>query len=183
MAVLETEMLATEQSEAALAGPDPPSGDGNGGEGGGEHTMLSVLCAQRDRLRTRVAEVEGEVASLTQSLRKAKTETEAARADNVALVERLRFVQRYTGDRRGSGVAEAEAGVVGKYMKEYEERVNPFGDFRAREREVRRQQLSLQDRAVYAVGSTLVSGSKVARSAIVAYALILHFVAFLVLAG
>jgi hypothetical protein len=65
-------------------------------------------------------------------------------ADNLALVERLKFVQRYQAGGSGGGgggrrlaagasdgpvsaSADLEAGaVVGKYMQQYEQSINPF---------------------------------------------------------
>jgi len=147
--------------------------------------MVGVLAAQRDRLKARLAEVEGEAAAAAQGLARCRADAAAAKADNVALVEQLRFVQGYAGGARpaGADLEAGGAGVVGKYSTDYEEIVDPFNDFRAKEREARRRRMPLQDRAAFAVGSALVSGNKVARSAIVVYALALHFVAFLVLVG
>ena len=68
-------------------------------------------------------------------------------------------------------------------MKEYEDRTNPLNDFRSREREARRKAMPIQDRAAVALGSALVGGSKIAKSAIMVYAFVLHMVAFIVLAG
>lgn len=154
----------------------------------GAPTLINVLSAQRDRLRARVHELESAAEAAGHALAKAKQDVAAARADNVALVEQLRYVQGYGTGGAGSGSrsgADIEAGsqVVGRYMKDYEDRVNPLNDFRSREREARRKALPLQDRAAMALGSALVSGSRVAKSAIVVYALALHLIAFLVLAG
>ena len=175
-----------------------------GGHLGEDSTMIGVLLAQRDRLRGRLRELESSQADATQALVKAKQDVAAARADNVALVEQLRYVQGYgsggVGVGGGGGTAklkaskqqqqqrdkiDVEAGsvVVGRYMKEYEDRVNPLSDFRTREREARKRAMSLQDRAAMALGSALVSGSRVAKSAIIVYAFVLHLIAFIVIAG
>ena len=147
-----------------------------------------MLSGQRDRLRARVHELESAAESAGHALKKAKQDVAAARADNVALVEQLRYVQGYgaagaAGRIRSGEDIEAGSQVIGRYMKDYEEKVNPLNDFRSREREARRKALPLQDRAAMAVGSALVSGSRVAKSAIVVYALVLHLIAFVVLAG
>ena len=103
------------------------------------------------------------------------------------LIEDYLFNANGGGGRRGALASDIEAGsgveVVGTYTKEYEDRVNPLTDFRSRDLEARRRALPIQDRAAMVLGSTLVSGSRVAKSAIVIYALALHMVAFLVLAG
>lgn len=46
-----------------------------------------------------------------------------------------------------------------RYTKEYEEALNPFTDFRDRERSARKRQLSPVDRVLYEIGQ-IVSGSK-----------------------
>ena len=82
---------------------------------------------------------------LPSPLLQVRADADAMRADNLALVERLKFVQGYQaggsssgggGGRRsaagGSGgpasaSADLEAGaVVGKYMQQYEQSINPF---------------------------------------------------------
>ncbi len=157
--------------------------------GGSEQSMVQVLSGQRDRLRSRVQELESAAAHAAQTLAKAKQDTATARADNVALIEQLRYVQGYAapGTKRdleaGSGQSSGTATVIGRYMKEYEDRTNPLNDFRSREKELRRKAMPLQDRAAVALGSALVGGNKIAKSAIVVYAFVLHMVAFIVLAG
>lgn len=70
---------------------------------GGERTMVSVLVSQRDRFRRRVQELEEGIAKAGAEATRVRKELEAARADNVALVERLRYVQGYQGARRKGG--------------------------------------------------------------------------------
>ncbi|KAL4425119.1 hypothetical protein ABPG77_008224 [Micractinium sp. CCAP 211/92] len=189
---LEEDLLAAEGAGGGGAtdsagGPDSAAAEG--GEGG-EQTMVAVLCSQRDRYRARVQEVEGHLATLGQELKKVRADAEAMRADNLALVERLKFGYQAGGSggarRNAAGPAgpasDLEAGaVVGRYLQQYEQSINPFADFKAKEREARRKQLPLQDKAMYAVGS-LISGNSVARTAIFFYALALHAVIFLILA-
>ncbi|KAG7667197.1 putative Protein CASP [Nannochloris sp. 'desiccata'] len=206
---LEEDLIAAERA-AQLAGEastpkNIDEGDGgngglgrstslsNGGDsntGGTEQSMVQVLSGQRDRLRARVQELESAAANAAQTLAKAKQDVAAARADNVSLIERLRYMQGYApGTNRdleagGSGQSQSgTAAVIGRYMKEYEDRTNPLNDFRSREREARRKAMPIQDRAAVALGSALVGGSKIAKSAIMVYAFVLHMVAFVVLAG
>lgn len=185
---------------------------------GNEDAVIAALSHQRDRLRLRVTDLEERAAQAAQSLVEATNQAATLKADNVALVERLKYVQSYgnntttTSNRRGSsgggrsllllpsssidvedGLGNAAArnittittsneGVVGKYMSEYEESVNPFSDFRARERDARRKALSVQDKAALALGK-LVSGSAAARTAVFTYLMVLHMGVFFVLAG
>ena len=62
--------------------------------------MLSALCSQRDRFRERVRQVEEQLAGAHQDHLQLKRDLDSARADNVALVERLRFVQGYQSQQR-----------------------------------------------------------------------------------
>ena len=57
-------------------------------------------------------------------------------------------------------VLDPEGGdVEGRYNKAYEEKMNPFSDFRTREREQRRQQMNVLDRIMFEFGQ-FISGSK-----------------------
>lgn len=134
-------------------------------------TMVSVLRNQRDRFRRRVQETEEQVAHLQTQLSHSKSEVKSARADNVALVERLKFIQGYQNSQRTD--IEVGLDIERKYTKEYEEKMNPFIAFRGQQREIRRKQLGLVDRAVYFVGE-LVFGNRYARLFVFCYVVVLH---------
>lgn len=206
---LEEDLIAAERAAELAGETSTPKISGGGGDGGPdasgrstsstnggdykttegtEQSMVQVLSGQRDRLRARVQELESTVASAAQTLAKAKQDVAAARADNVALIEQLRYVQGYAPgtnkDLEAGGQSQSgTAAVIGRYMKDYEDKTNPLNDFRSREREARRRAMPIHDRAAVALGSALVGGSKIAKSAIMVYAFVLHMVAFIVLAG
>ncbi|KAL6768847.1 UBQ4 [Auxenochlorella protothecoides x Auxenochlorella symbiontica] len=161
------------------AGPDPGAAAGGGREDEAP-SMLAVMSGQRDRFRARVRELEEHLLVQTQQLARAGNDLEAARADNLALAERLKYVQSY-GRVQAGGDVESGADAVGRYMKQYEDGVNPFNAFRAKERTAATRGMPLTERAAYRIGA-VVAGSRIARSALMAYALVLHCVIFLVLA-
>ncbi|KAL6777982.1 UBQ4 [Auxenochlorella protothecoides x Auxenochlorella symbiontica] len=161
------------------AGPDPGAAAGGGREGEAP-SMLAVMSGQRDRFRARVRELEEHLLVQTQQLARAGNDLEAARADNLALAERLKYVQSY-GRVQAEGDVESGADAVGRYMKQYEDGVNPFNAFRAKERTAATRGMPLTERAAYRIGA-VVARSRTARSALMAYALVLHCVIFLVLA-
>jgi Tfp pilus assembly protein FimT len=101
--------------------------------------MLRVLVGQRDRLRAKVQELEVALAGARSEAAAAQQQLAAARADNVSLIERLRYVggyrQQMAAARHSEG-ADVEAGsgadVVGKYSQLYDEGINPFKEFQVR---------------------------------------------------
>jgi hypothetical protein len=63
---------------------------------GGDHAMLQALCSQRDRFKHKVQELQEALAGANARITAAENEKAAAKADNIALVERLRFVSSYS---------------------------------------------------------------------------------------
>lgn len=110
-----------------------------GSAGEGSESMLRVLVGQRDRLRAKVQELEVALASARSEAASAQQQLGAARADNVALIERLRYVggyrQQMAAARHSEGL-DVEAGsgadVIGKYSQLYDEGINPFKEFQVR---------------------------------------------------
>jgi CASP C terminal len=58
--------------------------------------MLQALCAQRDRFRMRAQALQEELSAANARVTSAEASAEASRAENVALIERLRYVQSFT---------------------------------------------------------------------------------------
>uniref|UniRef100_A0A383WP23 Protein CASP n=1 Tax=Tetradesmus obliquus TaxID=3088 RepID=A0A383WP23_TETOB len=151
--------------------------------------MLRVLVGQRDRLKQRVGELELQLAATRGELQTSQHELSAARADNVALVERLRYVGGYrqqaaaarsSAAATGAAGGDVEAGggdVVGKYSALYDEAIDPFKEFQGQQREQKRRQMSVADKAMYSVGS-LVYQSGAARLLTFAYLVVLHLLVF-----
>jgi homeobox protein cut-like len=153
--------------------------------------VVNVLVAQRDRFRAKALEAEGELAGARQALAAAKAEAAGVRADNAALVGRLRYVQGFAAARGedaeagrpgggpgGSGAsAAAAAAIAAKYERAYDDSVGPFQEFQGQQRERQRRALAAPDRAMYAL-ATLVAGSRASRLFIFAYLAALHVLVF-----
>lgn len=83
------------------AGGMPGGGDGIRGHVGAEEgeeldgkaAMVAALVSQRDRLRRKAGELEGDIEVLKGRLRDAEGLAAQLRRDNVALVERMRFAE------------------------------------------------------------------------------------------
>lgn len=66
------------------------------GGGDGDHAVLHALCSQRDRFKNKVQELQEALAAASARASEAENDKAAAKADNVALIERLKFVSSYT---------------------------------------------------------------------------------------
>lgn len=152
--------------------------------------MVAVLVSQRERLRARVRELEEGSANVKTRIAQLEAELVAVKADNVALVERLRFVRDYQGGGGGEtgragrvkgavsdvelgGVPGSSGAVERKYQADYENSINPFNDFKERQKEMRVKQLKVSERAVLQTGNFLL-GSKHARMFVFYYMIVLH---------
>eukprot|EP00892_Ulva_mutabilis_P003056 jgi/Ulvmu1/12751/UM095_0056.1 len=176
IAGLEEDLLATDQAG---------QGDASAAQGGevADHSMLQALCSQRDRFRSKAQELQEALSAAHALKATAEAEAAAARADNVALVERLKYVSSYSqSSRRAQTLSAAEAGqkVEEKYLQEYEQRLDPFSEFKGKVKEGRQRQMPIADKLVYIFGHVLF-GSRFARLAIVVYVMLMHVFTFLVL--
>jgi hypothetical protein len=101
-------------SPGASASLDGGLLDGGSGAAaaGGDESVMRVLVGQRERLQRRVKQLEEELAGARAAAEAARGQLEAARADNVALVERLRYVGGYRQQAAARKVSDG-AGVGG----------------------------------------------------------------------
>ena len=121
--------LATDEQEDSTETPGiPRTSSGFSGSNEDSRAMIIALGAQRDRLKLRVAQLEGEISGLQIELDHAKESAKSAKSDNLLLVERLKFVEGYIGRGMKPAASDIEKGrgAVEKYMKEYENTMNPF---------------------------------------------------------
>ena len=176
MARLEEDLVTVQNTTTAAVKPTSSASDLDevAAEGSGDSSVVAVLRNQRDRFRKRTQELEAKLNDAEKRNRQLKAEAETAAADNVSLVERLHYLQGYKKDRAASKI-DVESGLAAeqKYSKAYEDRMNPFQEFRGRQRERRRKELNLVDRTVLIVGD-LVFGYKYARLFLCLYIMILH---------
>lgn len=87
-----------------------PSTAGSSSSSSYHHNLLPILQAQRDRYKARVRVLEHEMEALTATVARERAATVAAKRDNLALYEKIRFLQAYGN---GKGGADVEAGGSG----------------------------------------------------------------------
>ncbi|KXZ54818.1 hypothetical protein GPECTOR_4g889 [Gonium pectorale] len=157
----------------------------------GDASMLRVLCAQRDRLRARCHDLEEELTRLRAELTATKSAAAAAKADNIALIERLRYVHSRTGITGSGGVGggggrggsvkggdvEAGAEVERRYGRMYDEGINPFKEFKDQQKERQKSAMGLVDKAMFML-SQLVYGNSAARMFAFLYLAAMHALVF-----
>jgi hypothetical protein len=100
--------VASGGAGAATAAAVAPA-DSEGGEAAG---LLAVVARQRDRLAARAADLEEEVAALKARQGALGARADSLSADNVALVEKIRFLQARQVAGGGSGAAGAAPTVM-----------------------------------------------------------------------
>jgi len=89
-------------SGAGAQSPSPAGGES-------ADDLLKIVSSQRDRYRTLLAKTEDELSTAQAALKAAISDLEAARADNVCLYEKIRYVESYSHQqarqlsRKGSG--------------------------------------------------------------------------------
>ncbi|GFR50386.1 hypothetical protein Agub_g12601 [Astrephomene gubernaculifera] len=210
---LEEDLLASRAAEQRLAGGGAGGAGGVGAAGSandgvaglasasgaaadgedGDASMLRVLCAQRDRFRARVHDLEEELTRLRAELAATKSAAAAAKADNIALVERLRYVHSRSGPSAagagaaggrnakagGGGGADVETGaeVERRYGRMYDEGINPFKEFKEQQKERQKTAMGFVDKAMYML-SQLVYGNSAARMFAFVYLALMHALVF-----
>lgn len=170
----------------------------------GESSILPIVTSQRDRFRSRNAELEEELRKQFETISELRTEIKTLQSDNLGLYEKVRYLQSYgpAGARRtgsgGDSVIQIGVGAAGrtdasgayppprmggsddKYRAKYEESMNPFEAFRGREQSRAMAQLNPLERALHIL-TRLVLGHRRMRLFFIAYAIFLHFLIFAML--
>ena len=113
--------------------------------------MSGLFKEQRDRFRARILEMEQQLDRLESQNATLTTEKDRYYADNIALYERLRYLQHAssssTSSRQQSRQSlEGGRGVEKKYEAIYEKSKNPFRDFSQKEEKRRESNLNIADR-------------------------------------
>uniref|UniRef100_A0A061S9W3 Protein casp-like n=1 Tax=Tetraselmis sp. GSL018 TaxID=582737 RepID=A0A061S9W3_9CHLO len=87
---------AAKEGADADSEPGPAAGEGGSPGAGG---VASIITQQRNRYRDTLARVQEDLAACQEASAKYKTELEAARADNVTLYEKIRYLESYSREQ------------------------------------------------------------------------------------
>uniref|UniRef100_A0A7I4Z731 Protein CASP n=1 Tax=Haemonchus contortus TaxID=6289 RepID=A0A7I4Z731_HAECO len=144
---------------------------------GDARNVLTIVLAQRDRLKLRVGVLEEELMAEKSKQTMLQTEIEKVRDDNVKLYGKIKFLQ-------SSGNKPAETSVPlpeeSSYSAQYERRLDPFQRFGQAETQRGYARLPIHDRASLSIGRAIMTSAS-ARMTFFFYLVILHLLVFLVL--
>jgi homeobox protein cut-like len=147
-----------------------------------DHSVATIVMAQRDRLRARCESLESERDSFKRELQAQVQAAESLKADNTKLYEKVRYLQNFnqTGTR-GAAFNRKAAGErdldLEALEQRYEASVDPFRQFSRTERQRKMKEMSPMERIVFLVAKTVL-GSKEMRLALFFYVIGMHVLVF-----
>ena len=146
-----------------------------------DHSVATIVMAQRDRLRARCDGLEAERDSFKKELQVQVSTSESLKADNTKLYEKVRYLQSYNNS---SGVhARTKASFADRDLdlealeQRYEASVDPFKQFGRSERQRKVKEMSPMERTVFFVARTVL-GSKEMRTGLFFYVIGMHLLVF-----
>lgn len=143
--------------------------------------MLSIVLAQRDRLKIRVKDLESSIIEDREQKAFLESELEKAHQDNVQLYGKIKFLQNYRLNQQNNSTLQVDMNdVETRYKDEYERHIDPFKKFNAQERQRKYAQLKPYDKAALHLGRWVMSSGQ-SRAIFMFYLIFLHLLVFLVL--
>jgi len=158
-----------------------------------DHSVATIVMAQRDRLRSRCDALEAECDGFKTELQVQVGSSESLKADNTKLYEKVRYLQNYAGKNSGPGASIGSDGLRGRRKvplindrdldlealeQRYEASVDPFRQFSRAERQRKMREMSPLERFVFIVAKIFL-GSKQMRTALFFYVLGMHLLVFI----
>ncbi|VDO87544.1 unnamed protein product [Heligmosomoides polygyrus] len=140
-----------------------------------DSSVLTIVLAQRDRLKLRVGVLEEELMAEKTRQTALQTEMDKVREDNVKLYGKIRFLQSCGNKAAETSVSLPEES---SYSAQYENRLDPFQRFGQAETQRGYARLPLHDRASLSIGKAIMTSAS-ARITFFFYLIILHLLVFL----
>lgn len=142
--ILEPEALSTPSAKQIEVPSQPNEKEQD------DHSVATIVMAQRDRLRVRCEALEAERDSFKRELQAQVQSSESLKADNAKLYEKVRYLQNFgkskTLQHRDLDLEALE--------QRYEASVDPFKQFSKTERQRKLKEMSPMERTVFFVAQT-----------------------------
>eukprot|EP00484_Ammonia_sp_Unknown_P020914 CAMPEP_0197029194 /NCGR_PEP_ID=MMETSP1384-20130603/8688_1 /TAXON_ID=29189 /ORGANISM="Ammonia sp." /LENGTH=770 /DNA_ID=CAMNT_0042458315 /DNA_START=24 /DNA_END=2336 /DNA_ORIENTATION=- len=160
-----------------------------------ENSAFQIVCEQRDRFRAKSEKLEQLKIKIESKLERVLSENAQLKQENVELYAKIKYLENYNNvkhshqqiqrqqvTQRGGRMTKTTASsehdeIEMKYENLYEESMNPFAQFRRREKEKRIDSLEWTEWIAFMVGSTVLS-KRLFRLVTVFYAIALHLLIF-----
>jgi len=152
-----------------------------------DHSVATIVMAQRDRLRVRCDALEAERDSFKRELQVQVQTSESLKTDNTKLYEKVRYLQSFNATsnsggammrgRKSSSLSSDRDLDIEALESRYEASVDPFRQFSRAERQRKYNEMSPLEKVVFIVAKTTL-GSKEMRKALFFYVLGMHLLVF-----
>jgi len=149
-----------------------------------DHSVATIVMAQRDRLRARCDALEAERDSFKRELQVQVQTSESLKTDNTKLYEKVRYLQSFNATSGGSSMRGRNSSLssdrdldIEALESRYEASVDPFRQFSRAERQRKYNEMSPLEKVVFIVAKTTL-GSKEMRKALFFYVLGMHLLVF-----
>jgi len=125
-----------------------------------DHSVATIVMAQRDRLRARCEALEAERDSFKRELQGQVQAAESLKSDNTKLYEKVRYLQNYNKgggkayQRQTSSALDRDLDLEALEQR-YEASVDPFKQFSKSERQRKLGEMSPMERMVFMVAKTV----------------------------
>lgn len=149
-----------------------------------DHSVATIVMAQRDRLRARCEALEAERDSFKKELQVQVQASESLKTDNTKLYEKVRYLQNFNSSSSASRTYNRNTSMSDRDLdlealeQRYEASVDPFRQFSRTERQRKMKEMSPIERGVFVVAKTTL-GSKEMRTALFFYILAMHLLVFI----
>lgn len=150
-----------------------------------DHSVATIVMAQRDRLRARCEALEAERDSFKRELQVQVQSAESLKADNTKLYEKVRYLQSFNKNSGGGGSggynnrgANDRDLDLEALEQRYEASVDPFRQFGRAERQRKLKEMPPMERVVFIVAKTVL-GTRAMRTALFVYLTCLHLLVFI----
>ncbi|KAL3798795.1 hypothetical protein HJC23_004583 [Cyclotella cryptica] len=167
--------------------PNPPDSNTNSSaaseKASDDHSVATIVMAQRDRLRARCDALEAERDSFKRELQVQVQTSESLKTDNTKLYEKVRYLQTFNSGSSQGGSAYMRGARNDRDLdlealeQRYEASVDPFRQFSRAERLRKFNEMSPMERIVF-IGSKTMLANKQMRTVLFFYILVLHLLVF-----
>ncbi len=123
-----------------------------------DHSVATIVMAQRDRLRARCEALEAERDSFKRELQAQVSASDSLKADNTKLYEKVRYLQNFSNKNNRGFKADHDLDLEALEQR-YEASVDPFRQFSRAERQRKLNEMPPMERTVFVVAKTVLGKS------------------------